>query len=83
MATKKIEVFYYGFVSILEKGKYVDICELIAQDSLKMLYNTAKKFIKKEYKSEYKDGRRFYVRKIYRYETRLIDTAAKEITIKI
>lgn len=83
MATKRIKVVYDAELCYSEGGKYVAFDDIIEQPSLKDLYNKAKFIIKKCYSNEYKNGRRFYVRNIERIEFRVIDTAAKEIRVKL
>lgn len=83
MATKRIKVTYDAELCRLERGRYVCFDDIIEQPSLKELYNKAKFIIKKYYPHEYMNGMRFYVKNIERIEFRLIDTAAKEIKVKI
>lgn len=81
--TKKIKVYYDGTLYSITNRKYEPLEDFLEMPSLKYLYQTAKNVIKKDYKEEYKQGKRFFLRDIERFELRLIDTAAKEIRVKI
>ena len=83
MATKKIKVSYDAELCILEKGMYILYDDLFEFKSLKELKKAAQDIVKREYKHEYKNGRRFFLRNIERIEFRKINTAAKEIRVKL